>query len=72
LCWFGIRGIGSLYYLTFVIGQGITESLATQLASATLLVMTASILFHGLSATPLMLRYSEITASKEEDRRNVK
>jgi NhaP-type Na+/H+ or K+/H+ antiporter len=58
LAWFGIRGIGSVYYLAFVVSQGISESLANELGSVTLLVVTASILVHGLSAAPLMLRHS--------------
>jgi NhaP-type Na+/H+ or K+/H+ antiporter len=58
LAWFGIRGIGSVYYLAYVISQGISQSLAIELASAIFLVVTASILVHGLSAAPLMLRHS--------------
>jgi NhaP-type Na+/H+ or K+/H+ antiporter len=58
LAWFGIRGIGSLYYLVYVIRRGIPGPLAAQLASATLAVVTASILVHGITAAPLMIRYT--------------
>lgn len=58
LSWFGIRGIGSLYYLSYVVGQGIPRGLAAQLAAVTLMVVSTSILVHGISAAPLMLRHA--------------
>jgi NhaP-type Na+/H+ or K+/H+ antiporter len=56
--WFGIRGIGSMYYLMFVIQQGIPEHLSVQLISVVLITVTLSIILHGVSATPLMNWYS--------------
>jgi NhaP-type Na+/H+ or K+/H+ antiporter len=56
LGWFGIRGIGSLYYLSFAIVHGIGES-APVLASLTLWTIAISIVVHGVSVTPLMNRY---------------
>jgi NhaP-type Na+/H+ or K+/H+ antiporter len=55
--WFGIRGIGSLYYLTYAITHGLPAELAERLAGLTLLVIAASVLIHGISVTPLMNRY---------------
>ena len=55
--WFGIRGVGSLFYLLFAIGEGVPPGLATRLTSITLLAITTSIVLHGISATPLMRRY---------------
>jgi len=55
--WFGVRGIGSLYYLMYAIRHGLPESLALDLIHLTLIVVTLSILVHGLSAKPLMLRF---------------
>jgi len=52
--WFGVRGIGSLYYLVYAIGQGLPESLALELIQMTLIVVTLSILLHGISVKPLM------------------
>lgn len=52
--WFGVRGIGSLYYLMFVIQHGLPEPLALQLIQLTLVVVTLSILVHGASVKPLM------------------
>jgi len=55
--WFGVRGIGSLYYLMYAIQHGLPESLALRILSITLIVVTLSILVHGISVTPLMERY---------------
>jgi NhaP-type Na+/H+ or K+/H+ antiporter len=57
ICWFGIRGIGSLFYLMFALHQGVSGELAEQLISFTLLTVAASILLHGASVRPLMQRY---------------
>lgn len=54
--WFGVRGIGSLYYLMYAIEHGLSESLALQLIQLTLIVVTLSILLHGISIKPLMGR----------------
>lgn len=51
--WFGVRGIGSLYYLMFAIQHGLPEPLALQLIQMTLIVVTLSILVHGISVKPL-------------------
>ncbi len=55
--WFGIRGIGSLYYLLYAISHGIEPVLAERLLSITLAVVVASVVAHGISVTPLMKRY---------------
>ena len=52
--WFGVRGIGSLYYLMYVIQHGLPAPLALQLIQLTLVVVTLSILAHGASVKPLM------------------
>lgn len=52
--WFGVRGIGSLYYLMYVIQHGLPEHLALQLIQVTLVVITLSVLMHGASVKPLM------------------
>lgn len=57
MAWFGIRGIGSLYYLLFAINHGVAVPLAQQLLSITLAVIVASVVAHGISVTPLMKRY---------------
>jgi len=55
--WFGVRGIGSLYYLMFAIQHGLPEELALDLIQLTLIAVTLSILVHGTSVKPLMSRF---------------
>jgi NhaP-type Na+/H+ or K+/H+ antiporter len=55
--WFGIRGIGSLYYLAYALNNGLTGSAALQAVNLVLPVIAASILIHGTTATPLLNRY---------------
>lgn len=55
--WFGIRGIGSLYYLFYAINHGIEPTLAERLLSLILAMVVASVIAHGISVTPLMNRY---------------
>ena len=52
--WFGVRGIGSLYYLMYVIQHGLPEDLALELIQLTLVAVSLSILVHGTSVKPLM------------------
>jgi NhaP-type Na+/H+ or K+/H+ antiporter len=57
ISWFGIRGIGSLFYLLFAIRHGVTGPLAQQLISFTLVTVAVSIVLHGVSVRPLMRQY---------------
>ncbi len=57
ISWFGIRGIGSLFYLLFAIRHGVAGPLAQQLISFTLVTVAASIVLHGVSVRPLMRHY---------------
>ncbi|HWL92830.1 MAG TPA: cation:proton antiporter [Phycisphaerae bacterium] len=57
ICWFGIRGIASLYYIAFAITHGMPEEIAGRLVSITLIVIAVSVLVHGISVTPLMKWY---------------
>ena len=52
--WFGVRGIGSIYYLSYAIQHGLPTGLARDLTQMTLVVITLSILFHGTSVKPLL------------------
>jgi len=69
LAWFGIRGIGSIYYATFAMGAVSHAPWLSELASATLATVAISIGAHGISATPLMrwLRKSRGRASGENN-----
>jgi len=55
--WFGVRGIGSLYYLMYAIQHGLPEDLALELIQLTLIAVSLSILVHGTSVKPLMSRF---------------
>jgi len=55
--WFGIRGIGSLYYLAYALNHGVTGNAALQAVNLVLPVIAASILVHGTTATPLLNLY---------------
>lgn len=55
--WFGVRGIGSLYYLMYAIQHGLPENLTLELIQLTLIVVTLSILAHGISVKPMMGRF---------------
>ncbi|MFZ0256048.1 MAG: cation:proton antiporter [Gammaproteobacteria bacterium] len=57
IAWFGIRGIGSIYYLMYAIHHGIPHLLAEQIIAITLAAVTASIVLHGISVRPLMHLY---------------
>jgi NhaP-type Na+/H+ or K+/H+ antiporter len=61
ISWFGIRGIGSIYYLMYAIVQGVPDDLAHGLTGMTLAVVTTSVVVHGISVTPLMQRYARAT-----------
>jgi NhaP-type Na+/H+ or K+/H+ antiporter len=58
IAWFGIRGIGSIYYLMFALNHGLAGPLADQAINITLAAVAASIILHGVSVTPLMALYA--------------
>lgn len=58
ISWFGIRGIGSIYYLMYAVEKGLPTGLAETLVSLTLTVVALSIVVHGVSATPLLSYYA--------------
>jgi NhaP-type Na+/H+ or K+/H+ antiporter len=57
LGWFGIRGIGSVYYAVYIARHELGYPVAAELVSIVFTVIAASIMVHGISATPLMLLY---------------
>ncbi|HEY4069728.1 MAG TPA: cation:proton antiporter [Burkholderiaceae bacterium] len=61
IAWFGIRGIGSVFYLTYATSHGVEAELARTLTALVLSAVVASIVLHGISVTPLMLRYQRRT-----------
>lgn len=57
ISWFGIRGIGSIYYLMYALNHGLANDPAQIILSLTLTVVAVSIVVHGISVTPLMKLY---------------
>ena len=62
--WFGIRGIGSVYYLAFAITHGPTMNEMRIITDAVLVTIVLSVLLHGSSATPIMELYRTRRASR--------
>ena len=58
ISWFGIRGIGSIYYLMYAINHDLSPSLAEEIIALTLTMIAVSIVVHGISVTPLMNLYT--------------
>jgi NhaP-type Na+/H+ or K+/H+ antiporter len=56
--WFGVRGIGSIYYLMFAVVHGLEEEIARDLIGLTLTVIASSVVIHGVTVTPLMAWYN--------------
>jgi sodium/hydrogen antiporter len=60
ICWFGVRGAGSLYYLAYAIQRGVQGEWAERLTGLVLTAVAVSIVVHGVSVTPLMNRYAAL------------
>lgn len=58
LGWFGLRGIGSLYYLSYALSHGVGGADGRTLIGVVITVVACSIVVHGISVTPV-LRYYE-------------
>ena len=57
MAWFGVRGVGSVYYLAYALGHGLGGAASERVAALTLATVAASIVVHGISVTPLMRLY---------------
>ena len=64
--WFGIRGIGSIYYLSYAMTHGLTEGL-TELSGIILSVVALSIVIHGVTSQPILDFYERSIAEQPED-----
>lgn len=63
ISWFGIRGIGSIYYVMYAINHGLPRPLAEEIMAYTLIIVATSVVLHGISVTPLMERYARRKAA---------
>ena len=61
--WFGIRGIGSLYYLSYALNHGLSNNIADSVG-ITLSVIALSILIHGISSQPILDFYERAISSE--------
>ena len=67
ISFFGIRGIGSLYYLAFAVDRAEFEQ-ADQLWSITIFTILVSVVIHGATATPIMERLDQRTKRRNLSR----
>ncbi len=58
--WFGIRGVGTFYYLSYALVKTDWTPPMEMVTQIAIVTVTASIILHGLSANPLMLRYKRV------------
>lgn len=57
IAWFGVRGIGSLYYLAYALTHNLGVAEGQRLADFTLIAVAVSVVVHGTTVTPLMSWY---------------
>lgn len=55
--WFGVRGVGSMYYLAYAVAHGAVGGETGAVADAVLVTIVLSVLLHGSSAAPVMQLY---------------
>ncbi len=66
IAWFGIRGIGSVYYLMYAETHGVYDLFSGQILGVVLLAIAVSVTLHGISVTPVMGWYA--SRSQQEER----
>lgn len=64
--WFGIRGIGSLYYLSYALNHGLNVQ-AEDAVALTISIVAISIVLHGITAQPILGRYEKMIKNKTEE-----
>ncbi|MDB5842379.1 MAG: sodium:proton antiporter, partial [Herminiimonas sp.] len=64
MAWFGIRGVGSMYYLLFALQYHWLPDQNGRIVSLVLTVIALSVVIHGISSTPLMDLYYRRTRRK--------
>ena len=64
MSWFGIRGIGSIYYLFYALNHGLIGTSSAVAVNLTLSVIALSIVVHGLSTQPMLGWYERRAGAK--------
>lgn len=54
MSWLGIRGIGSVYYLMYAVGHGLSDASSRNVVAMVVVTIAASIVLHGATASALM------------------
>ena len=62
--WFGVRGVGSIYYLCYALGNGLKDETGEQISWITYITIIVSVVVHGISTTPFMNIYNKYTSSR--------
>ena len=66
VAFFGVRGVGSVYYLAFAFSLGLDGPLAETLAGLVLTTIVASLLVHGSIASLVIDRYARAGARADQ------
>lgn len=69
LGWFGVRGIGSLFYLSYALRHGLSGPWVRTLSDLTISIVAISIVVHGVTAQPLLDRYEKTRRRLHEELR---
>jgi NhaP-type Na+/H+ or K+/H+ antiporter len=69
--WFGIRGVGSIYYLAFALTHGVSGAAGREVADMTISIVAVSIVVHGLTSQPLMTWYDRQQSRRAEPQESV-
>jgi NhaP-type Na+/H+ or K+/H+ antiporter len=64
--WFGIRGIGSLYYVSYALNHGAGSEMTSEMVGLTVSVIALSVVVHGMTARPILAWY-ERTLERGDD-----
>ncbi|AZF26868.1 MULTISPECIES: sodium:proton antiporter [unclassified Pseudomonas] len=62
--WFGIRGIGSIFYLFYALNHGLIGTSSAVAVDLTVSVIALSIVVHGLSTQPMLAWYERRAVQK--------
>ncbi|GAA3816647.1 cation:proton antiporter [Sphaerisporangium flaviroseum] len=66
MSFFGIRGIGSMYYLAYALGQADFGVPPQELWAVAAFTVMASVVLHGITATPVMARLDRLRGDTPE------
>lgn len=55
--WFGVRGIGTLYYVSYSINDPTSAGMGAAIVDITISVVALSVIVHGITARPLLSWY---------------